>query len=305
MKGKKLKNIILSLIVFPGLFVASFEATHLFLMKNQPISSSHLPLSSNKNILAVANEPSVSTVKEDEQYIYNILGSSNKLSEKAQSDMANWREKIVNLVKKNKNTVYINGFTKEKTVCLTFDDGPDGIITPKVLDTLKAYNIKGSFFFIGKNVVAYPSVVKRTFDEDNLVLSHSYTHERFSILTDENVKRELSLTENAIYSLIGERPAIIRPPYGDISQKTLNILNNQNYTTVLWSIDTLDWAQKDKNNISKNVIDNIRPGDIILMHCNEDKIASLDALPLIIKGLQKKGYKFLDLSQMLNMEAYK
>jgi polysaccharide deacetylase family sporulation protein PdaB len=310
MKRKNLKTIVLSTIVFCGLFATSFEVTHLLLPKKQITLNNALSSLPDDNTITSepdknVSNPHITTPEVKEKLIYNILGNCSKLATKAKSDMDNWRLQIVSLVKQNKNTVFINGYTDEKTVSLTFDDGPDGSITPKVLDVLKASNVKASFFFIGKTVKTYPSVVKRAYDEGNLVLSHSFTHPELSKVSEESVRNELSLTENAIYSVIGKKPSIIRPPYGDVSQKTINILDKESYKTIIWSIDTLDWCQKDKNNIAKNVVDNVRPGDIILMHCNEDKKATLEALPMIIQGLKEKGYNFLTLSEMLHVEAYK
>jgi peptidoglycan-N-acetylglucosamine deacetylase len=307
MKNKNFKITIFSTIVFCGLFAASLGVIHLLLSRKQAILGNYMSIIANKNIKnsVVKKEPSVADIQNREQEVYNIVGSSNKLSKKDQVDLDNWRHEIVYLAKKNKDTVFINGFTENKTVCLTFDDGPDGTITPRVLDILKAHHIKASFFFIGENVKEYPAVVKRAYNEDNLVLNHSYTHPKFSKLSEKDIKKELSLTETAIYNLIGKRTSIIRPPYGDVTQKTINILKGENYKTVIWSIDTLDWFQKDKKNIAGNVLKNVRPGDIILMHSIEGNRATLKALPIIIQGLQKMGYKFLDISEMLHVNAYK
>ncbi|SFC29036.1 polysaccharide deacetylase family protein [Clostridium uliginosum] len=233
-----------------------------------------------------------------------ILGESKNLTKKEKENMKRWRNGIIELAKKNKTSVYINGSTEKKQIALTFDDGPDGIVTPKILDVLKAENVRASFFFIGKNVILYPEVVKRAYNEGNLILNHSLTHVDLSNKKAEVIDSEIESTGDRIFSLINKRPAIIRPPYGALSQNSIDEIVKNNYKIVIWSIDTLDWSQKESSNITKNVLDNARDGDIVLMHSDGDKKATLEALPVIIEGLKKKGYKIVTLDELLNIKAY-
>lgn len=226
------------------------------------------------------------------------------MKENQKKDMSIWRKDIVELAKKNKNSVFINGFAEKKQVALTFDDGPDGVITPKILDVLKEKNVKASFFFIGKSVSLFPEVVKRAYKDGNLVLNHSLTHADLSNKNAKDIQGEIKGTEDKIFSLINKRPAIIRPPYGALTQNSIDEIEKTNYKMVIWSIDTLDWSQKESSNITNNVLNNVRNGDIILMHSNGDKKATLEALPAIIEGLEKKGYKIVTLDELLNITPY-
>lgn len=237
--------------------------------------------------------------------IYDIQGTSNKLGKVEKNSMLNWRKQISQFAALNSNLIYLNGQTDEKVVCLTFDDGPDNVITPKILDILKKSNIKGSFFFIGNRLEKFKSIVYRTYTEGNLVLNHSWSHPELIRKSDEVIKKEITSTESKIYEIIGRKPAIIRPPYGSVNKRVFDALENGGYLFVIWSIDTMDWSQREKENIAKNVLENIRPGDIVLMHSNEDKKATAEALPLIIAGLQGKGYKFVDLGEMLKINPYR
>ncbi|HEY5563487.1 MAG TPA: polysaccharide deacetylase family protein [Clostridiaceae bacterium] len=151
---------------------------------------------------------------------------------------------------------------------------------------------------------SYPNVVKRAYNEGNLVLNHSLTHTDLSNKTEVEIDREIKISEDKIFSIINIRPAIIRPPYGALSQSSINEIVKNNYKIVIWSIDTLDWSQKESINIAKNVLDNARDGDIILMHSNSDKKTTLEALPAIIKGLKHNGYSIVTLSELLNIKAY-
>jgi len=183
----------------------------------------------------------------------DILGKSNNLTSKQQESMDKWRTEIVEMAGKKVGKLYINGPSDSKQVALTFDDGPDGKVTPEILDILKSRNVNASFFLIGNNAKKYPDVVKRAYSEGNLVLNHSMDHPDFMKLTQDQMMQEVTGTEDTIFSIIGKRPAIIRPPYGSVSQEELDTLNASGCKVVIWSIDTLDWSQKESSNIAKNV----------------------------------------------------
>ena len=101
------------------------------------------------------------------------------------------------------------------------------------------------------------------------------------------------------------QPAIIRPPYGSINNDVLDVCKNNGEKVVLWSIDTLDWSQLEPDHIVQNVLSNVRPGDIILMHSTDGREATVEALPRIIEGLRQKGYDMVSLSVLLQTPAYK
>lgn|GEM_PF-839556 len=235
---------------------------------------------------------------------YRIMGVSNRMNTKELLSMNRWRDDMVRLAAQNSGELFLNGPPDQRAVCLTFDDGPDGVFTPKVLDTLEQYGVHGSFFCIGQNVPRFPGVIRRVDRDGSLVLSHTWDHADLSRLSDQGIRKEITRTGDEIASVIGKHPAIVRPPYGAVNGRVINDLQGANYKIVIWSIDTLDWSQKDKENIARNVLDNVRPGDIILMHCNAGRQATVDALPEVITGLQARGYSFWTLSQMLGIPAY-
>lgn len=235
-------------------------------------------------------------------YILDIKGTSNKLTETAWASMQKWRKDIV-LFAKNQENVFINGPDKKK-VALTFDDGPDEVITPAIIDILASYHVKGNFFFIGGKVKDHPDVVMKAFKQGNLVLNHSYHHLELTKLNKNGVRKEIADTGQAIKSVIGKEPAIIRTPYGDTNANVAAISKQEGYSIVLWSIDTLDWSQKDSKNIVNNVLANVRNGDIILMHSDSDKVETKKALPLLIEELQKRNFEIVDLQDLLNIKGY-
>lgn len=241
--------------------------------------------------------------KPNKEYFLQIVGKSKELSPKAWASMLKWRKETVTLAKSNKDTLFINGPDK-KRVALTFDDGPDNKSTPAIVDILKKYKVKGSFFFLGREVLKYPEVVKEAYDNGNLVLSHSFNHDDLTIFNKSELHNDIKRTEAAIEEVIGKKPAILRTPYGETDEKVIAGAHKDGYSIVLWSIDTLDWSQNDRKNIANNVLSNVRNGDIILMHSGQGNKETVEALPDIIEKLQEKGYTIVDLETLLGIKAY-
>jgi peptidoglycan/xylan/chitin deacetylase (PgdA/CDA1 family) len=253
----------------------------------------------------VTSEPANKPGMPNSAVYYEIKGSSERLSDKERQSIAKWKPEITDFAKQYNNYIYLNGQTTEKIVALTFDDGPDEQVTPKILDILKAYGEHANFFFTGQNVEAFPAVVQRAYMEGNLILNHSYSHPSFYNKTTEFVADEISRTDEIIRNVTGKVPALVRPPYGIVTYNVLKIAEARDDKLIIWSTDTFDWSQKDTTHIAENVLQNVRPGEIVLMHSNSDKTQTEKALPQIIEGLRAKGYKIVLLDYLLNTNAYK
>lgn len=206
------------------------------------------------------------------------------------------------------SNVYIKtlckGNTKEKVVALTFDDGPDELMTPKVLDILKKYNIKATFFLIGSKVDKYPHIVKRIVDEGHIVANHTYSHRAlFPLSNVENVTQEISRCSNSIYNAVSLCPNLFRPPFGVTNPIIAKSVNSIGLTTIGWSIRSLDTVQsKTRKHICKRVEKRLHPGAIILLH---DRCLTSDKLlEKIIHSVFKKGYCFISLEELLKVDIY-
>ncbi|MEK4871823.1 MULTISPECIES: polysaccharide deacetylase family protein [Niallia] len=250
--------------------------------------------------LSVYNQTIV--LPNEDNYILDIKGNSNQLTTNAWNTMQNWRNDIVKW-KENQPNLYVNG-PNEKKISLTFDDGPDNNVTPQVINILHNYKVTGNFFFIGSEAEKYPQVVKNAYDNGNVILSHSYHHVDLTTLTKEKQINEITQAGNAIYSIIGKEPAMIRPPYGETNEMLIDNATTKGYSIIIWSIDTLDWSQMEAENIIKNVTDILRNGDIILMHSDSEKTETAKALPKIIKAVQERGFKIVGLDELLGIKAY-
>ena len=237
--------------------------------------------------------------------VLDILGRSDKLTTPEWTAMQQWRSSVKQIATENPTTVFINGSGAKPEVALTFDDGPEDVITPQVLDILREYRITATFFFKGNQLDHYTGVVKQAYTDGNLIASHAYSHQELDKMNQTDIDKEIVASDRAFKRVIGVVPAMIRPPFGSINQDVLNVCQNQQEKIILWSIDTLDWSEPEPEHIAKNVLDNVRPGDIILMHSVKDQEATVQALPLIIRGLQAKGYTMVNLSELLKIPAYK
>ncbi|MDD2781133.1 polysaccharide deacetylase family protein [Sulfuricurvum sp.] len=199
--------------------------------------------------------------------------------------------------------VIVNGNPNHKRVALTFDDAPDDNNTDKLLDILDYHGVKAAFFMIARTMVeGNISVVQRTNDEGHLVLNHTLSHPRLSDLNESSIVYQLDHAAEQIESITGHYPLLYRPPYGSINSLVVESTNNHGLTTILWSLDSLDWTLKDSDAVVENVISNVRNGDIILMHRNATSVASLSEM---IEELKNKGYLFERLDEMLGIRAYR
>jgi len=236
--------------------------------------------------------------------IYDIRGSSHLLDANMTQFLDKWRTDTVTPVQNGtyKNVV-VNGDPTKKTVALTFDDAPDENNTHHILDILKKYDVKASFFMIGatmndENITA----VKRSFDEGHLVLNHSFNHPRFTHLDENETRAQLDHAATRIETLTGSYPLLFRPPYGSINAHVVDTVNASGSTIILWSLDSLDWTLNDPYAVANNVISNVRNGDIILMHRNPTSVASLE---MLLETLLSIGYTFTTVDKMLGLKAYK
>ncbi len=294
-----MKKILLVILIFFCAIILSVQASG---WTKDNTGRQKDPMSNNATTTRPNDQPD--QVDPRKPVVLPILGLSDYLTDQQVKNMSEWRKAAVKLAEQYPEQVYCNGPADRKMVCLTFDDGPDAEVTPQVLDVLRDYNVEANFFFKGNRVKKYRSVVKRAFNEGHLVLSHAYSHQELDKMIPYDIYREIVAAEDVIAAVTGRKPALTRPPFGAVNEDVINEFTKSGNKLILWSIDTLDWSHKDRNHIARNVLDNVRSGDIILMHSDEDKGETAAALPIIIEGLQERGYQIVTLDQMLGVEAY-
>ncbi len=193
----------------------------------------------------------------------------------------------------------IRSFTpiNDKSISLTFDDGPHGVLTDKLLNILHIRKAYVTFFILGIKVTLHPRILKRIIIEGHEIGNHGWNHPVMSKLSHVEVHQQLQSTANAIYNITAYLPTIMRPPYGN-TNKNLNryITTKEGLDVILWSLDTLDWKRPPATDIVQRVIQYVKPGDIILFH--DIHPGTVDAIALLLDLLQPKGYMFRTVSQM-------
>ncbi|HAJ80447.1 MAG TPA: hypothetical protein DCO75_11830 [Fibrobacteres bacterium] len=202
--------------------------------------------------------------------------------------------------------VMAHGQKHEHLVALTFDDGPSRY-TSQILDTLDKYNVKATFFEIGKNVEKYPAMSRRIVNEGHVLGNHTYSHPFWAPMeSPARIKKEIDKAANAIQKATGVSTVLFRPPHGWRSPWMENELKKDNYTVVTWTVSPNDWQQNiSAATVEKRVVSNTHSGSIILMHDGLEtknvfrKDQTINALPYIIDHLKKRGYRFVTIPELI------
>ena len=198
--------------------------------------------------------------------------------------------------------------SKKKVIALTFDDGPNSFYTPQILALLKHYHARATFFVTGMQVQKFPHLAKRQVQEGHELGNHTFSHLKFSCLTTDQIQQEIAQTERIIIAATGQKPPFLfRPPGGNLNQTVINAAKNEGYTVVLWSFhqDTKDWKRPGVRKIVENVISHARGGDIVLLHDHGgNRSQTVRALKQILFMLQKQGYQFVTVSELLGEQKH-
>jgi|ERR1043165_3522490 peptidoglycan/xylan/chitin deacetylase (PgdA/CDA1 family) len=184
--------------------------------------------------------------------------------------------------------------TNEKALHLTFDDGPIAEITPFVLDELKKWNAKATFFCIGKNVEANPELFQRIIDEGHSIGNHTHDHLNGWSYGDKEYFENIDKCETVINPQSKIRnPQLFRPPYGKLKPSQYSILTTQ-YSVVMWDVLCYDFDLRvSEENVLDNILKNSEAGSIIVMHDSLKAKPKVEyALPKVLEHFTAKGFKF-------------
>lgn len=181
-------------------------------------------------------------------------------------------------------------------VALTFDDGPDPVDTPKLLDLLLEKGVKATFFVIGKRADEHPEVVRRAWEEGHLIANHTWSHyPLFCFLMPGRLRSEIERGTESIRRICGFRPRLFRSPVGLRHPLLAPCLENAGLEYVSWRIRTRDTLTQNSSVLAKRILRKAASGDIILLH---DRLprgtgALLEALPRVIDELRGRGFQFV------------
>ncbi len=193
--------------------------------------------------------------------------------------------------------------TEEKIVSITFDDGPDGEVTPKILDQLREIGIPATFFCIGHKIRGNETLLERMYSEGHLIGTHSYSHSNwFDFFSPANMRKELERSSQAIFIATGKRPLLFRPPYGVINPMLKRSLRGSGFHVIGFSNRAWDTSSRKKEIILARIMKNLKPGDIILLH---DTIPeNIEVIKTLTEQITHAGYRIVSLDNLLNILAY-
>lgn len=194
------------------------------------------------------------------------------------------------------------GHGSKGSVALTFDDGPSPD-TMKILDVLRDENIKATFFLIGENVEKYPEIARKIAAEGHEIGNHSYSHPIYLFCTPARTRRELEKTQEIIKNVVGFAPRIARPPCGVRTPAYFAVAEDLNLKTVQWSDAGFDWKKISAAQVAEKVLETVQSDSIILLHDGDsagknDRQATAEALPIILRGLREKDLQVAPLAEI-------
>ncbi|CDW90981.1 polysaccharide deacetylase [Stylonychia lemnae] len=233
--------------------------------------------------------------------IYQIIGDISALSEDAQASVQSVRDEDFEFAQRRPDSVKINGNPDCNRVAITLDEGP-GENTQKLLDILEQYQVKATFFVVGSHIADYKDVLIKAYEQGHTIGAHSWDHRDYRTLSEDELQDDISKTENEIKDAIGVVPNLVRPPYATINDAVVDVLDKNNVKTILWSLDSQDGVVKDPQTLAEQILKEVRPGEIILLHHYQ---STVDVLPLLIEGLQAQQFALATVDQLLEIEAYK
>lgn len=189
--------------------------------------------------------------------------------------------------------------TEKKVAALTFDISWGTQVPGPVMDTLKKYNVKSTFFLSGPWVKQHPEFPRRLVKEGHEIASHGDRHIDLDKESRNTVKGEIQAAHQSIKEVTGVGPTLIRTPNGAWNGMVLGVADELGYKVIQWSADSLDWKKPGVDAIVQRVMDKVHPGAIILMHASDTCLQTPEALPRVLDGLKARGYELVTVSKLL------
>lgn len=191
---------------------------------------------------------------------------------------------------------------KKPMIALTFDDGPNVPHTTRIVNQLKAYHARATFFCVGTQLQTKGAkkLVAQSSKYGNEIASHTFHHKNLAVISATDIQKESVETNNLIHAFTGKYPLLTRPPYGSVSEAVKNTITTP---LILWSVDTMDWKTRNSNTTIAKVLKEVRDGDIILMHDYYE--ATAVAAEALIPQLIQKGYQLVTVSELADLKNVK
>lgn len=186
-------------------------------------------------------------------------------------------------------------------VALTFDDGPSGRYTRRLLDGLWEREVKATFLLCGYRIKDYPDITQRIFDEGHEIGYHGYTHNSMEQMSRRTVASEIMDTQALLPE--GCEPVFLRPPGGCCSDAVHQVAEARQLAILSWSVDPRDWATSDTAAVERAVLKNVKDGDVVLLH--DMTVSSVQAALDIVDVLKDQGYGIVTVSELVKLRGVK
>ncbi|KIO67594.1 MULTISPECIES: polysaccharide deacetylase family protein [Bacillaceae] len=193
--------------------------------------------------------------------------------------------------------------TNKKALAITFDDGPNPIYTPQVLEVLASVKAKATFFMIGEQIVKNLEIVKLVVAQGHEIGNHTFTHARLSDLSEEECIKEIQLNERLIERLAGRKPTTLRPPYFAFNEQVELLLSRMGYTAMgALNMDAIDWERPGTDFILEKSRNHVKNGSILIFHDGYgDRSQTIEAVRQLVPELVFQGYKLVTVSELLKI----
>ncbi|MDZ7342928.1 MAG: polysaccharide deacetylase family protein [candidate division KSB1 bacterium] len=197
------------------------------------------------------------------------------------------------------------GDHSERLIALTFDDGPCAPYSSLLLEVLKKFEVRATFFVVGKNVEKYPAIVQQMVSQGHAVGNHTYSHVSLINCGLEELTVQLTKTQEILKRVTGYPATIFRPPYGLRDPRVISMAHALGLQVIQWGISSWDWRCPGAQQIADHVLRRARPGAIVLLHdgaentSKPDRRQTIEAVALLIPQLRNLGYRFATVPELV------
>jgi peptidoglycan-N-acetylglucosamine deacetylase len=199
--------------------------------------------------------------------------------------------------------VLCSAHTDAMEIAISFDDGPAPAHTAEILEILRSNKVPAAFFCIGKNIAGNELLLQQIKADGHIIGNHSYSHHFwFDMFSTKKMMADTQQMSEAVNRTIGLRPLLFRPPYGVTTPNMRKVMDKTGYTAIGWNIRSLDTVIKEEEKLLEKITSKLQPGAIVLLH--DTSTTTLAILPCFIAAARSKGYTFVSIDKLLNVQPY-